>query len=207
MSYDQTLTGAALTVTDVPDVRTRAALAIKRLARDESDELLLRDVVLDEKPIIDQPRPKPKATAAAAAAAATKAKSKTKTTRGKRRRSRSTVMVDAGPARLHVQDLVATHNMTLAAIATAANVSPSSVHRLLYGPSTTRPTQGSIHVDRLARILAVQYTPPAPLKRCAQGRPFTPVGYRVGRCEDCGQLAPQRDGLLHAHPHPKEREA
>lgn len=183
------------TVLAVPDERTRAGAFIKRVARDEADEALLRDAVLDEQPTVACAQPEKE----------TPAKPKAETSRAKRRSSRRTVMVDAGRAREHVRNLVE-RGMTLAAISRAANVSPTAVHRLLHGPSTTG-SQGSIHVRREAQILAVQYVPPPAPKRCAQGRPFKPLGYHVGRCADCGQLAPHRDGRLWAHPHPKEREA
>ena len=176
---------------------TRAGAFIKRVARDGADEALLRDVVLGEQPTTDCAQSEPEAPATVAPNA--------ETPQAKRRSSRRTVMVDAGRAREHVRDLIE-RGMTLAAISKAADVSPTAVHRLLHGPSTTRP-QGSIHVFREAQILAVQYEPPPAPKRCAQGRPFTPLGYHVGRCTDCGQLAPHRDGRLWAHPHPKESEA
>lgn len=195
MNIDQTSTGATLTATDAPDERTRAGAFIKRVARDEADEALLWDVVLDEQPTVACAQPEKEAPA----------KPKAEAPRAKRRSSRRTVMVDAGRAREHVRDLIE-RGMTLAAISRAANISPTAVHRLLHGPSTTR-SQGSIHVRREAQILAVQYAPPPAPSRCAQGRPFTPLGYHVGRCTDCGQLAPHRDGRLWAHPHPKEREA
>lgn len=196
MNTDQTSAGATLTARVVPDERTRASAFIKRAARDEADEALLRDVVLDEQPTVISAQPE-KAPATATP--------KADTSRAKRRSSRRTVMVDAGRAREHVRDLIE-RGMTLAAISRAADVSPTAVYRLLHGPSTTR-SQGSIHVRREAQILAVQYAPPPVPSRCAQGRPFKPLGYHVGRCADCGQLAPHRDGRLWAHPHPKEREA
>lgn len=100
---------------------------------------------------------------------------------------------DAAPVRAHVKDLVA-DGMTQAAICRAADASSALLSALLHGqfnPGRT-PVQ-SIDAASAARLLAVQYEPSAAARRpivCEPGGKFEHVGYRVGQCGVCGELAP-----------------
>lgn len=116
--------------------------------------------------------------------------------------------VPAGPVRIHVQGLI-DRGMTQAAICRTANVSSAYLSSLLYGQfNLGRTQQMSTGAEVAARVLAVQFEESA-LKQdplCAPGERFAPVGFRIGRCEDCGQFAPvrTRHGVLvmFAHPRP-----
>lgn len=74
-----------------------------------------------------------------------------------------------------------------------------------YGPGC--PPQKTIYALTADQLLAVRYDTPAPSHKarpCAPGAGFDPVGYRVGRCLACGQVAPiqTRGGqdLMVSHP-------
>lgn len=105
-------------------------------------------------------------------------------------------MVDAAPVRDYVRGLVA-EGMSQLAICRAADVTPAALQALLhgqYGPG--RPPQKTIYAPTADRLLAVQFEAPAPRGQvellCPPGDGFEPAGHRVGRCLDCGQLAPVR---------------
>jgi hypothetical protein len=104
--------------------------------------------------------------------------------------------VPAGPVRTHVQGLL-DEGMSQTAICIAAGCSASYLSALLHGQyNKGRTPQLTMSTEHAARLLAVRYDGPAPEKAprkprmCAPGTRFEPVGYRVGRCKDCGQLAP-----------------
>jgi hypothetical protein len=115
--------------------------------------------------------------------------------------------VPAGPARIHVIGLIDS-GMSQAAICRAAHVTSAYLSALLFGQYTPgRPPQKTMCAEVAARLLAVGYDGPAPKPiptLCAPGDRFEALGYRVGRCEDCGQLAPvqMRDDrmIMFAHP-------
>jgi hypothetical protein len=106
-------------------------------------------------------------------------------------------MVDAGPARDRVKELVA-DGMRQQSIADRAGVSNSAVGILLHGHYTPgRPAQQTINVEVEARIMRVRFEAPEPkrepaVRRCTPDTRFELAGYRVGRCDDCGELAPLR---------------
>lgn len=119
-------------------------------------------------------------------------------------------MVDAEPVRQYVRDLVE-RGMRQQDIAAAANTSPAALSMLLHGHyAPGRPTQEFIGADRAARLLAVKFAPAPPRARvpgttwCPRSAEFETAGYRVGRCRDCGELAPLRpvagQQVLTAHP-------
>jgi len=120
-------------------------------------------------------------------------------------------MVDATRARSHVRKLIA-DGMTQADICEAAYVTGSALQILLHGHYTpSRPPQQTINSRTEAALLAVELKVRQPTCRadtglCSPGGRFAVAGYRVGRCDDCGQLAPirRRRGLetLTAHPEP-----
>lgn len=118
-------------------------------------------------------------------------------------------MAPAAPVRIHVQNLIA-DGMTQAAICRAAAVTSAYLSALLYGnydEARTPMQHTGAHVA--ARLLAVRNEPSAPKERpevpCAPGDRFTPLGYRVGRCDYCGQVAPVqvRAGALVMYSHPR----
>jgi hypothetical protein len=119
-------------------------------------------------------------------------------------------MVPAGPVRTHVQNLV-NAGMTKAAICRAAGTSSAYLSALLYGnydPARTPMRETGAPVA--ARLLAVEYVPPAAPTPKPDGplcipSGFDPVGYRVGRCADCGQVAPVqvRSGVEVMFSHPR----
>lgn len=106
-------------------------------------------------------------------------------------------MVYAGHARNHVKQLVA-DGMRQHSIAGAGGVSPAALSILLHGHFTPgRPPQETIKAEVAARLMAVQFEAPEPRRgtaeaRCTPGERFEPAGYNVGRCADCGELAPLR---------------
>lgn len=119
-------------------------------------------------------------------------------------------MVDATEARNHVRGLVE-RGMRQQDIAAAADVSPAGLSMLIHGHyAPGRPTQEFIGADRAARLLAVEFAPAPPRARvpgtawCPRSAEFEIAGYRVGRCRDCGELAPLRpvagQQVLTAHP-------
>jgi hypothetical protein len=122
-------------------------------------------------------------------------------------------MVDAAPVRAHVKDLV-DQGMRQYRIADQAEVSMAALGILLHGHYTpSRPAQTTIHANVAEQLLAVQFEAPSPRHtaaglRCAASDRFEPAEYRVGRCRDCGELAPvqtspgyERDRLvLVGHP-------
>jgi predicted transcriptional regulator len=119
-------------------------------------------------------------------------------------------MVDATPAREHVRQLIE-RGMLQRDIAAAADVSPAGLSMLLHGNyAAGRPAQEFIGADRAARLLAVEFVP-APGRShvpvvvwCPRTTEYEAVGYRVGRCARCGELAPLRpvndQQTLIAHP-------
>jgi transcriptional regulator with XRE-family HTH domain len=117
--------------------------------------------------------------------------------------------VPAAPVRSHVVGLIDS-GMSQAAICRAAGVSSAYLSALLYGQFMPgRPPQKAMRAEIAARLLAVSYDGPEPKAAptlCAPGERFEPVGYRVGRCQDCGQIAPvQTRGdriLMFGHPRP-----
>jgi len=103
-------------------------------------------------------------------------------------------MVPADDARAYVQDLVS-RGMSQSAIRRAAGTSSSVISSLLNGQfNAERTPVRAIQADTAARLLAVEFvpSPPKPEKPdlCDPGTRFQRVGYRVGQCDDCGQLAP-----------------
>lgn len=121
----------------------------------------------------------------------------------------SETMVDAAPAREHVRDLVA-RGMTQQAICRAASVTQAALSALLHGQyEAGRPPQKTIYALTADRLLAVEFEAPAPRRNgeplCVPGDRFEPVGHRVGRCLDCGQVAPvqTRDGAAQMLRHPR----
>jgi hypothetical protein len=119
------------------------------------------------------------------------------------------MMVDAAPARNHVQQLIK-QGMTQQAICRAADVTPAALSMLLHGQYVPgRPPQRSIHAPTADRLLAVQFQAPTlpgrAEPRCAPGARFEAVGYRAGRCADCGQVAPvhRQGGTLQLLAHPR----
>lgn len=109
----------------------------------------------------------------------------------------SAKMIDAEPARAHVRQLVA-DGMRQSDICRAAQVGASALQILLHGHYTpSRVQQETIHATTAARLLAVQFKAPrvkpgADEELCTPGERFELAGYRVGRCPDCGQIAPLR---------------
>lgn len=120
-------------------------------------------------------------------------------------------MVNADAARAHARRLV-DGGMRQSDIAKAAGISTAALQILLHGHYTpSRPTQQTIHARTEARLLAVELKLREPTRRadadlCAPGERYTLVGYRVGRCDECGQVAPLRRQYdrttLIAHPEP-----
>jgi hypothetical protein len=119
-------------------------------------------------------------------------------------------MIDAADARAHVRQLIE-RGMRQQDIAAAAGVSPAGLSMLLHGHyAPGRPTQEFIGADRAARLLAVEFVPAPPRARtpgvawCPRAIGFETAGYRVGRCTDCGELAPVQpiagQPTLIAHP-------
>lgn len=108
-------------------------------------------------------------------------------------------MVDAGPARRHVKDLVA-RGMRQQDIADAAPVTMAALGILLHGHyAPGRPPQLTINQTSARALLAVQFKPrPAygrtttAAPRCVPTEDFERAGYHVGRCNTCGELAPVR---------------
>jgi hypothetical protein len=118
--------------------------------------------------------------------------------------------VPAGPVRIHVQSLL-DQGMRPVAIYSRAKTSSATLSSLVYGQFTEgRPPQQRIGADVAARLLAVQYEAPAPKTGpdlCSPSETqYELIGYRVGRCTLCGQLAPVfgRSGklLMYSHPVP-----
>ena len=115
--------------------------------------------------------------------------------------------VPAAPARIHVQSLL-DQGMSQAAICRAAKVTSAYLSALLYGQyAPGRPPQLTTDAKTADRLLAVEYTPSSKRSQlCSPDGRFTPLGYRVGRCDDCGQVAPvrSREGvtMLMGHPRP-----
>jgi len=122
--------------------------------------------------------------------------------------------VPADPVRAHVQGLLDA-GMTQAAVYRAAQASGAIVNALLHGQYVPgRPPMRWISADTAARLMAVEFDPaavkpkPASEQICTPGARFTPVGFRIGRCADCGQLAPVRSGVggtqaMFSHPRPE----
>lgn len=121
-------------------------------------------------------------------------------------------MVNADACREHARRLV-DGGMRQCDIAKAAGIFPAALQILLHGHYTpSRTKQRTIHKRTADRILAVRLVPNKPARHpaaglCAPGERYTPVGYRVGRCDECGQLAPthrlySRVTLI-AHPEPE----
>src|SRR3954469_24561268 len=109
--------------------------------------------------------------------------------------------VPADPVRAHVQGLLDA-GMTQAAVYRAAQASGAVVNALLHGQYVPgRPPMRWISADTAARLLSVDFDPaavkpkPASEQICTPGARFTPVGFRIGQCTDCGQLAPVRSGV------------
>lgn len=106
-------------------------------------------------------------------------------------------LIDATRVRAHVRRLV-DDGMRQSDIAKAAAVSPATISILLHGAfSPGRPMQLNMQCDTATRLLNVLYEPPPERQEPAEGPcvsadRFELVGYRVGRCLDCGQLAPVR---------------
>lgn len=102
-------------------------------------------------------------------------------------------MVDASPARKHVQDLVA-RGMRQQSIAEAAPVTMAALSLLLHGHFTPgRPPQQTINAISAQALLAVKFEPRGPRTRntelrCPPSPEFEPAGYKVGRCLHCGEL-------------------
>lgn len=120
--------------------------------------------------------------------------------------------VPAAPVRAHVQHLL-DQGMRQAAIYHAADTSSSALSALLYGQFTPgRPPQQTISADVAARLLAVEYQPttprPQPEGALCVPSSFEPVGFRTGRCVDCGQVAPvqTRHGVEMMFSHPRAPE-
>ncbi len=121
-------------------------------------------------------------------------------------------MVDADRARAHVRQLIA-GGMTQADIYRAAGISGAALQILLHGHYTpSRPRQHTIHERTEARLLSVELNVRQPTRRadaglCMPGQRYTVVGYKVGRCDECGQIAPLRRLLdrttLIGHPEPE----
>jgi len=102
--------------------------------------------------------------------------------------------------------------MRQTAIYHAAGTSSAALSALLYGQfKPGRPIQQSIGADLAARLLAVELqAPPAkPQSPLCAPSSFEPVGYRVGRCADCGQVAPVqvRSGVEVMFSHPRAQGA
>lgn len=117
------------------------------------------------------------------------------------------IQVPAAPARTHVRGLL-DQGMTQAAICRAAGVTSSYLSALLYGQYVPgRPPQLTTDTRVADRLLAVEYVPPSRSASCSPGGRFEPVGYRIGRCGDCGQYAPvhTRNGavVMMSHPRPE----
>lgn len=118
-------------------------------------------------------------------------------------------MVDAEPARAHVRQLVEA-GMRQSNICRAAHVTGAALQILLHGHYTpSRPQQQTIHITTAARLMAVRFEPrPSPNDPEVLCRPseWEPIGYKVGRCLDCGQIAPVRRQYnrvtLISHPRP-----
>lgn len=106
-------------------------------------------------------------------------------------------LVDAGPVREHVRRRL-DEGMTQSYIARVAHVSNACISRLLHGSfEPGRPEQETMQADTADRLLAVGYQEPESRRRPAtdplcSGARFEPVGFRAGRCLDCGQVAPVR---------------
>lgn len=115
-------------------------------------------------------------------------------------------MVNAGPARNHVRRLV-DDGMTQQAICRTANVTLAALSALLHGQYVPgRPPQKTIYSATADRLLAVKFQAPTRKEAsCAPGDRYEPVGYRTGRCTECGQVAPvhTRDGVLQMMAHPR----
>lgn len=99
--------------------------------------------------------------------------------------------VPAAPARMHVLGLVES-GMTQAAICRAADTSSANVSALIHSQyNASRSPVVTIDAATASRLLAVQLELPQVRSTvCDPGDRFERVGYRVGRCDDCGQLAP-----------------
>ena len=118
--------------------------------------------------------------------------------------------VPVAPVRVHVQNLIA-DGMTQAAICRAATVTSAYLSALLYGNyDEARTPMQTTSCDVADRLLAVRHEPSAPKPRpestqCPPGVGFEPVGYRVGRCTECGQFAPvhTRDSVAVMTSHPR----
>lgn len=111
-------------------------------------------------------------------------------------------MVDARPAREHVQRLVE-GGMRQYVIAEVAGVSGAALSALLHGQFTPgRPPQTTISAAASAQILAVEFEASEPRvtksaePRCVPSDQFEAAGYKVGRCVNCGELAPVRTGSV-----------
>lgn len=101
----------------------------------------------------------------------------------------------AGPVRAHIKHLIH-QGMTQAAIIREADISSAYLSSLLHGEYKRGGAPViMMNAYRAARILGIRYEPPEPNAKpaptsCPSGLPFEPIGYRVGRCSDCGQIAP-----------------
>lgn len=119
--------------------------------------------------------------------------------------------VAAAPVRTHVQDLIA-EGMTQAAVCRAAATSSACVSSLLHGQfNAGRTPVQTIGAETARRLLAVRFEEPAlnaSQLACAPGERFEPLGFRVGRCGDCGQVAPVQSshGTLVMFKHPRHVE-
>lgn len=117
-------------------------------------------------------------------------------------------MVPAAPVRAHVQHLM-DQGMRQAAIYHAANTTSAALSALLHGQfKAGRPAQQMIGAAVAARLPAVEFQAPPPKPEaalCGPADDFEPVGYRVGRCLACGQVAPvqMRHGVEAIVSHPR----
>lgn len=117
-------------------------------------------------------------------------------------------MVPAAPVRAHVQHLM-DQGMRQAAIYHAAGTSSAALSALLYGQfKPGRPAQQMIGAAVAERLMAVEPQAPPPKPEtplCGPAVGFEPVGYRVGRCLTCGQVAPiqVRNGIEIVVSHPR----
>lgn len=192
MTAGEQFSGRTLTVADAPDEVVAAKACVALRARDEADRALLFDVIFDIKRPETNPRPAPHT--AKPPSDAVKAYAD--------QRRPADGQVDADPSRQHAQSLI-DRGMTLTAVAQAAHMSMAALSALLQGQFVPgRPPQRTIYHATAARLLAVEFVPPPAPTKCKGGRPFEPAGYHVGRCADCGQLAPMYHDRLNAHPRP-----
>jgi len=117
--------------------------------------------------------------------------------------------VPAAPVRAYVQGLL-DDGMERVAICRAADVSHQYLSALLNSNQDFgRPAQLTIRADRAERLMAVRFEGPPPKVEptiCEWSETFQSVGYRVGRCQTCGQFAQiqTREGraVLVTHPRP-----